>query len=193
MDSDPVELDALHIAESGGTFLLTGRGEAGSVAIVRQRIVEALATGFYIGKIRFMPGTWGTLIGIPVTWLLIQGGPHFYMVASVLLLLASIAVAEFYEMYFHAHDPKEVVIDEIVGYIIAMTWLPATWQSFFAAFVLFRFFDILKPFPISYIDRKIPGGLGTVLDDVSAGLVTNILLQVVYSQTDWLGVKLHGL
>lgn len=140
-----------------------------------------------------MPGTWGTLLSIPLVWLMIHGGPTFYVIATGLLLGLSVLVAHLYEAYFHAHDPKEVVIDEVVGYAIAMTWLPMTWQSFFAAFVLFRFFDILKPFPISYIDRKIPGGLGTVLDDVAAGLVANILLQVIFVRTAWLGVQLHGI
>lgn len=158
---------------------------------MRQRIVEALATGLYLGKIPFAPGTWGTLLGLPLAWLFIQGGPNFYMVATILALLVSVAVAEMYELAGHSHDPGEVVIDEVIGYLIAMTWLPMTWQAFAAAFVAFRFFDILKPFPINYIDRKIQGGLGTVLDDAAAGLAANILLQVVYTQTAWLGEKLH--
>lgn len=156
----------------------------------RKKVVEAFATGFYLGKIPFMPGTFGTLLGIPVTWLFLMGSPNFYLFACILFLGFSVLIAELYERYFHAHDPGEVVIDEVLGYAISMAWLPATWQSFIAAFVVFRFFDILKPFPINYVDRKIPGGLGTILDDVAAGLVTNFVLQIVYTQTAWLGVKL---
>ncbi len=156
------------------------------------RIIEAFATGLYLGKIRFMPGTFGTLWGIPLAWAFLQGGPFFYVGAIVILLPVSAFIAELHESFSHSHDPGEVVIDEIVGYVIAMTWLPPTWQSFVAAFVLFRFFDILKPFPISYIDRKIKGGLGTVLDDVAAGMVVNILLQIVYAKTAWLGVQLYA-
>jgi phosphatidylglycerophosphatase A len=167
---------------------------------MRQKIVEALATGFYLGKIPVMPGTFGTLLGIPVVWLFGRwvSGPvessTTYMFSTVVLLLISIAVAELYELQTQNHDPKEVVIDEVVGFAITMTWLPHTWQAFVAGFVMFRFFDILKPFPISYIDRKVRGGLGTVLDDVAAGVVANILMQVIYTQTDWLGARLvHGI
>lgn len=160
---------------------------------MRHRVVKALATGFYIGKIGKAPGTLGTLWGLPMAWLFGLGSPIGYMTASVVLLLVAVAVSEMYEVSTHSHDSKEVVIDEVIGYVIAMTWLPQTWQAFLAAFVVFRFFDILKPFPIGYLDRNIRGGLGTVLDDVAAGLVTNILLQVVYTQTTWLGLRLvHG-
>jgi phosphatidylglycerophosphatase A len=75
----------------------------------------------------------------------------------------------------------------VVGYVIAMTWLPLTWQSFLAAFVVFRFFDILKPGPIRRIDQRVKGGLGTVLDDVAAGLVSSVILQVLLRETHWLG------
>ena len=91
-----------------------------------------------------------------------------------------------YERTYQVHDPKEIVIDEVVGYVIAMTWLPLTWQSFLAAFVMFRFFDILKPGPIRRIDQKVKGGLGTVLDDVAAGLISSVLLQVLLREMPWL-------
>jgi phosphatidylglycerophosphatase A len=90
------------------------------------------------------------------------------------------------------HDPGEIVIDEVIGYVIAATWLPLTWQTFVAAFVVFRLFDIWKPFPIRQIDQKAKGGLGTVLDDVAAGIAANMVLQFVYAQTGLLGETLHG-
>ncbi len=77
------------------------------------------------------------------------------------------------------HDSQEVVIDEVVGYLVAFTWLPMNWTSVVTAFVLFRALDIVKPFPISWLDRKVKGGLGTVVDDLAAGLVANIILQAV--------------
>lgn len=139
-----------------------------------------------------MPGTWGTLWGIPLAWLLMQAGPLPYMVLAIALVLLASVIAELHERYTNAHDPGEIVIDEVVGYVIAFTWLPGTWQAFVGAFVAFRFFDILKPFPIRQIDRKIKGGLGTVLDDVAAGIAANIVLQLIYTQTAWLGEKFHG-
>jgi phosphatidylglycerophosphatase A len=134
-----------------------------------------------------MPGTVGTLLGVPLAWLLVHTGPNAYLFITALLVVGSSFIAELYERNTEAHDPGEVVIDEVVGYLIAFAWLPLTWQSFVAAFVVFRFFDILKPFPISVIDRKIEGGLGTILDDVAAGLITNVLLQIVAAKTSWLG------
>ena len=86
-------------------------------------------------------------------------------------------------------DPKEVVIDEVAGFLVAMTWLPLSWSSFLAAFLLFRLFDVWKPLFIGYLDKNVKGGLGIVADDLAAGIVTNIILQVVYQQTDWLGHK----
>lgn len=138
-----------------------------------------------------MPGTFGTLWGLPLVWIFARMGPQGYMLAAILLLLISIAVAELYEVQSGAHDLGEVVIDEVIGYVIALTWLPQTWQSYVAGFVAFRFFDILKPPPIRQIDQRIRGGLGTVLDDVAAGLAANIVLQIVYANTDWLGETLR--
>ncbi len=159
---------------------------------MKRKIIECLATGFYLGKIPKAPGTWGTLLGIPVVLLLKLGSPGAYMIGAVALLLFSVAVCELHETLTGAHDSGQVVIDEVVGFVITMTWLPATAPFFLAAFVVFRFFDILKPFPIGLIDKKIRGGLGTVLDDVVAGLVGNVILQVVYQRTGWLGETWNG-
>lgn len=159
---------------------------------VRKRLVEGLATGFFYGKIRHTPGTFGTLWGIPVAWLFVQGGPYFYMIAAILLILFASAISELYERETGHHDTSEIVIDEVAGYVVTMTWLPATWQSFLAGFLVFRFFDILKPWPIGHLDEKIPGGLGTVLDDVAAGMASNVVLQIVFAQTALLGVQLNA-
>ena len=109
------------------------------------------------------------------------------MVATFVLVVFSIVVSSLYEQEFQRHDAKEVVIDEVAGFAVAMLWLPITWQSFVAAFVLFRFFDILKPPPIRQVDQKVPGGLGVVADDVLAGAFTNLLLHWLSHQTGWLG------
>jgi phosphatidylglycerophosphatase A len=160
----------------------------GQVWQVKKRILEALATGFYLGKIPKAPGTFGTLLGIPCAWAMATYlPPVWYLIGTVIFVLAACVVAEMYERLWVVHDPKEIVIDEVVGYVIAMTWLPLTWQSFLYAFIAFRFFDILKPGPIRRIDQKVKGGLGTVLDDVAAGLVASVILQVILSKTNWLG------
>ena len=149
----------------------------------------SLATLFGLGKNRKAPGTWGTAATLPLAFLLMWLGPLVHMGATLLLLPVGILAAEFYDQQNGRHDCQEVIIDEVLGFLITMTWLPMTWQSFAFGFLLFRLLDIFKPFPIGYLDKKIQGGLGVVIDDVAAGLIANILLQIVYTKTAWLGVQ----
>lgn len=175
-------------------FWMTAGRSNRTLSAVKNRILEALATGFYLGKIPKAPGTWGTLLGLPVAWVMATYlPPVWYMIIAIVFILFASWVAEMYERSMGAHDPKEIVIDEVVGYVIAMTWLPLTWQSFVAAFITFRFFDILKPGPIRRIDRQVKGGFGTVLDDVAAGLIASVILQIVLRETHWLGVSSYAL
>ena len=76
-------------------------------------------------------------------------------------------------------DPPQVVIDEVAGFLLAVFFLPYSWFNLGLGFVLFRFFDILKPFPIRLLDQKLPGGAGIVLDDVMAGIYGNVLIRIV--------------
>ncbi len=154
-----------------------------------QRINELLATFFYLGRAPAMPGTVGTLGAIPLVFLFSLFGLYGYMGAVFVFALIAIYVAEQYEQAVQNHDPKEIVIDEVVGFLITMFWLPLTWQAFLAGFILFRVLDIIKPFPISAIDRRANGGFGTVTDDIVAGVIANLVLQFVYTQTHWLGAQ----
>lgn len=160
---------------------------------MRQRIVELFATGLYLGKIKVAPGTFGTFLGIPLAWALTTWLPRLgYPVALLVIFAFSAWMAHLHERYTGQHDPGEIVIDEVAGFAVAMMWLPLTWQSFTAAFVLFRLLDITKPPPIRQIDEGIGGGIGTTLDDMLSGLVANGVLQYVASATDWLGGAAHG-
>lgn len=154
-----------------------------------RQFLKRSATLFGVGLAKKAPGTWGTLATLPFVWLLMQAGPFVYMAFAFLLLPVSIMACEIYEQATKKHDMPEVVIDEALGIIITMTWLPISWQSFAAGFILFRVLDIFKPFPIGYLDRKVKGGLGVVVDDVVAGILANIVLQIVYTKTTWLGVQ----
>ena len=151
-----------------------------------------IATFFGIGKLRPAPGTWGTLATVPIAWGLMNAGQFWHMAACVALLPIAVLVCEAHEKHFGTHDSSEVVVDEVLGFLVTMVWLPITWQSFLAGFILFRALDILKPFPISYLDRNVPGGVGAVADDLLAGLIANLILQIVYTQTHWLGLRLVG-
>lgn len=146
-----------------------------------------LATFFGVGKLPKGPGTWGTLATVPVAFLLAKGGPLIYMTVTLLLVPIAIVAAELYMKEHNVKDAPEIVIDEVIGFLITMTWMPLTWQAFVAGFVLFRFLDILKPPPIKYFDKRVPGGLGVVMDDLVAGVMANIFLQFIYAQTNWLG------
>lgn len=152
-----------------------------------RRFLIHFATFFGVGRISKAPGTWGTLACVPLALVLNYFGPFLAMGVTILMLPVAVISAEFYEKEKGGHDSKEIVIDEVLGFLITMTWLPITWQSYVFGFFLFRFLDILKPFPIGYIDKKVRGGLGVVADDVAAGILANIVLQVMYTQTGWLG------
>ncbi len=138
-----------------------------------------MATFFYLGKFPKAPGTVGTigaLVLIPfMAWL----SPIFQVLAIFLLVGASIFISEAYQKQTQKNDPSEVVIDEVAGMWVALCLVPITWKIVLVAFVLFRLLDILKPFPIGYLDKKVKGGLGIVLDDVAAGLLVNIFLHVM--------------
>lgn len=142
-----------------------------------------LATFFGVGNVPFAPGTFGTLAAIPLALIFMKMGAWIYMGFTIFLIPISIISADLYEKDLGEgeHDLPQVVIDEVVGFLITMTWMPITWKSFFAGFILFRILDILKPFPIGMMDKKIPGGLGVVADDVAAGIIANILLQIIYT------------
>ncbi len=152
-------------------------------------MLKKFVTFFGAGLSPKAPGTVGTLATIPLAALMIWSGPFVHMGFTIILTVVSIILCEKYEKQIGGHDHSHIVIDEVVGFLITMTWLPLTWQSFAFGFALFRFFDILKPWPISHLDRNVKGGLGVVVDDVVAGLFANILLQVIYTKTAWLGAQ----
>ncbi|CAN5391065.1 phosphatidylglycerophosphatase A [soil metagenome] len=152
-----------------------------------KRLIEFFATAGFVGLIPRAPGTFGTIVAMPIAFLLAKLGPNIYLVATGLLIVFSIWISELHERNLGTHDSKQIVIDEVVGYLVAFAWLPLTWMSLVAAFVVFRIFDILKPWPISVLDHRVKGGLGVVVDDLAAGMIANVILQLVLSKTTWLG------
>lgn len=151
------------------------------------KMVLQIATFFGIGSLPKAPGTWATLAALPVAYVFLKLGPLPYMVLTFLLLIVGIIACDILEKSRSSHDDGDLVIDEVVGLLITMTWLPITWQSFVLGFFLFRILDIFKPFPINLLDKRIKGGLGVMLDDVAAGIIANVVLQLIYSKTNWLG------
>ena len=153
-------------------------------------LLNVIATWFYVGKIKKAPGTWATFATVPLVFVFHKLGPFYNMTAVFILLLVGILAADYYEKKSKVKDNSEIVIDEVVGFLITMFWLPITWQAYFLGFILFRILDIFKPFPIGYLDRKVKGGIGIMADDIAAGLIANIILQQLYTHTMILGTQL---
>ncbi len=155
----------------------------------RNNWAKIIATFFAVGLSKKAPGTMGTLAAVPLAVLLLWAGPLWMMAFILFLLPVAIYAADIHQKNLAVEDPQEIVIDEVFGFLIAMTWLPMTWQSFTFGFCLFRLLDIWKPFPIGYLDKHVGGGFGVMADDIAAGLIANVILQVIYTKTMWLGVQ----
>lgn len=138
-----------------------------------------LATGAYIGKIPVMPGTFGTLWGIPAAWALSCLPPLWQFLAVLALIIVSIPIAGEASRALGRHDHSSVVIDEVCGYLTGFFLLPFTAFNAILVFILFRFFDIVKPWPASLLDRQLKGGAGVVLDDIAAGVYTGLAAHLV--------------
>lgn len=137
-----------------------------------------LALGFGSGLAPVAPGTFGTLMAVPLYLLLQQLSPGLYLLFLLLAFGIGIALCEITAKQLGVHDHPGIVWDEFVGFWITMFMAPPGWLWIVVGFVLFRFFDIVKPWPIRLIDRRVSGGLGIMLDDVLAGVFALILLQV---------------
>ena len=139
-----------------------------------------IATGFYSGYLPKAPGTWGSLVGLLIFFLLhtLSLGIYLAVVAGI-FLIGTFAAGEAEKIMDH-QDPGLVVIDEIAGMLVTMTAVPATPLAMVLGFVLFRIFDIWKPFPVNFFDQRFHGGLGIMLDDIVAGIYSLIILQLLF-------------
>jgi len=145
------------------------------------RLIMALATGFYVGKIAKAPGTWGSLAAF-LPWLLIKDLPlPAYLLVLLAVLIVGFFVAGSAEKIIDCPDAGCIVIDEFLGMFITLIAVPQHPVALFLGFVLFRIFDIAKPFPVSWFDQKIHGGTGIMMDDVIAGLYALISLQFIWN------------
>jgi phosphatidylglycerophosphatase A len=139
-----------------------------------------LATGFGAGYSPFAPGTLGTLIAIPVYYFLSEIPSPIYEITLIGFVFLSVWISENAERLFAKKDDPRIVIDEVIGFLITMLWVPKTTGFVIIGFFIFRFFDILKPFPIRRLEKGFKGGFGVVLDDVVAGVYANIILHLIH-------------
>ncbi|NQY86582.1 MAG: phosphatidylglycerophosphatase A [Colwellia sp.] len=144
--------------------------------------IQFLALGFGSGLAPKAPGTFGTLAAIPVFLLLtmLLPTPLFYAIAVIVMGLAGIYICGKAANDAGVHDHPAIVWDEFVGFFITMFMVPVSWQSVLVGFLLFRLFDILKPWPISFIDKKMTGGVGIMFDDVVAGIFALVIMQLIF-------------
>ena len=149
-----------------------------SIKSLQISLVKIISSGFFLGYIPFMPGTFGTMLGVIFFLFLSNFLGNFLILGIFLFVLFSIFIADFSEKnIFKIKDAKEIVIDEICGIMVAMYGLRNNLTLIYVliAFLLFRFFDIIKPFPIKKL-QKLNGGVGIVIDDFIAGIYTYLLI-----------------
>ncbi|MCD6224299.1 MAG: phosphatidylglycerophosphatase A [Deltaproteobacteria bacterium] len=144
----------------------------------KERIVLFAASGCCAGYIPFAPGTMGSIAALPLPFFLSGINPYYTVPLILIFIIFSIVIADHAEKIIKKKDPGVIVIDEIAGIIITFAGIPLNIVTIIAGFLIFRLFDILKPFPIRLIEKKIPGGAGIVLDDVAAGVFSNIVLRI---------------
>lgn len=144
----------------------------------KRQPIHWLAFGFGSGFARKAPGTFGTLAALPVYLLFAQASPWIYLVILVVAALAGILICGKTATDLGVHDHGGIVWDEFVGMWLTLLAVPVAPVWVLLGFILFRFFDIAKPWPIKWLDQKVAGGLGIMLDDILAGLFANIVLHV---------------
>ncbi len=143
-------------------------------------IIMALATGFYVGMIPRAPGTWGSLAAF-LPWLFLKDlSLTSYLTVLVFVFVLGFFVSGSAEKILDRPDAGPIVIDEFLGMFITLTLAPPHPGAWILGFILFRIFDIFKPFPVSWFDKQIHGGIGIMMDDVVAGLYALCSLQLLW-------------
>jgi phosphatidylglycerophosphatase A len=139
--------------------------------------LKQIATLWFVGYLPVAPGTWGSLAA---TFLLAVTKPAavVHALLIVLVCLVGVAAADAAEKIIGEKDSGHIVIDEVAGLMVSMFLVPQGAGYLAAGFFLFRFFDILKPYPIRFLERSLRGGLGVMADDILAGIYANLILQV---------------
>jgi phosphatidylglycerophosphatase A len=135
-----------------------------------------LAFGFGSGLSPLAPGTVGTVIAVPIAIALQSLPTAGFFIVLALMFLLGVKLCDRVSQQLGVHDHGGIVWDEIVGFCLSVAFIPLQWQWLLAAFVLFRFFDIYKPWPIRQLDEKVSGGFGIMLDDIAAAIYTMIVL-----------------
>ncbi len=143
------------------------------------KLARFIALGFGSGLAPKMPGTFGTLAAVPLYWLLQPLPLAAYLGLTLALFILGVWACQVTSAAMGVHDHPSIVWDEVVGFLITMSFAPSGAFWLVAGFVLFRLFDIWKPWPIRWLDRRVDGGLGIMIDDVLAGVYAAVVLVVM--------------
>jgi phosphatidylglycerophosphatase A len=152
--------------------------------VKRPLVALSLATAFGVGYVPFAPGTFGSAVGL-VIWALLPASNLVLAVVILIIFAAGTWSATAAERYFGGTDPGPVVIDEVMGMLLTLFMHPVGWTGAIGAFLLFRAFDVLKPYPADRLEQ-LPGGLGVMADDGMAAVYANLVLWGVLSAIGWL-------
>lgn len=134
-----------------------------------------IAFGFGVGIIPFAPGTFGTLFAAFLYSLLPILSFSSHLIITVFITIISIFICDKVSREIELHDHPGMCLDEFPGFFVSMLFAPAGWVGLISAIILFRIFDIIKPWPINWIDKNVHGGFGMVLDDVLAGVYVSVI------------------
>ena len=140
--------------------------------------IQFLAFGFGSGLAPKAPGTFGTLAAVPIYWFIADWSLLEYSALIVVTAVLGIWICGAASRQLNVHDHPGIVWDEFVGYWITMWAVPVDWVWILAGFVVFRVFDIAKPWPINVLDKKVAGGFGIMIDDILAGVMACITLHI---------------
>ena len=144
-------------------------------------ILSIIPTFLFFGYFPKIPGTFGTFGGVLFSIFLVdylEIDPHTFLFTTIFIIILSVYSSNWAIKYFNSNDPKEVVIDEVAGFMVSILYIPFELRYIIVAFILFRLFDISKPFFVKSFE-KLPKGWGITFDDVAAGVLANFLLQAM--------------
>jgi phosphatidylglycerophosphatase A len=145
----------------------------------KQKSVMFLATGCYIGNVPIAPGTFGSVLGLFLCYFLSKIGLLLALFLTIAFILCAMWIAHEAEKLLQTKDPGCIVVDEIAGMILTLIGLPFNMMTIILGFAMFRGLDIWKPYPIRFLEKKLSGGVGVVMDDVAAGILSNLILRIL--------------
>ena len=146
--------------------------------MMKNTLIKFYCTWFGAGLSPKAPGTMGSIAALPFAWgIAYYGGSLALLAAGLVVFAIGVPLSTILAKELQTDDPQCIVVDEVAGQWLALAAAPLTWQTYLLGFILFRLFDIWKPFPVSWADEKLKAGMGIMLDDIFAGMYAWLLLQ----------------